>query len=70
MSESDYIEVSQKATLFIHMAATTNFNENLRLSIELNVLGVCELTFSICEMKYPSHPHFSVTSNARFGSPN
>jgi len=39
MSAADYQEITEKCTALIHLAATTNFNENLRLSVELNVLG-------------------------------
>lgn len=43
MSPDDYEEVRTMCTTIIHMAATTNFNENLRRSVQLNVHGVCIL---------------------------
>lgn len=52
MNQEDYNEVVARASVVIHMAATTNFNENLRLSIELNVLGVCHLRIIICIITY------------------
>jgi len=39
MTPTDYEWVSNNVTSIIHMAATTNFNENLRLAFEINILG-------------------------------
>jgi len=39
MTPTDYAEIREKCTVVIHMAATVDFNENLRRSVELNVLG-------------------------------
>lgn len=50
MSPDDYEEVCNKCTTIIHMAATTNFNENLRKSVQLNVHGVRHFIFMICEL--------------------
>lgn len=40
LSPQDYQEICENVTCIIHMAATTNFNENLRLAFEINVMGV------------------------------
>lgn len=39
LSPSDYEEICNNATCILHMAATTNFTENLRLAFEINVMG-------------------------------
>lgn len=40
MKEKDYSELCERVTMIFHMAATVNFNENLRNAIELNTFGV------------------------------
>jgi fatty acyl-CoA reductase len=40
LSQEDTDEITERCTMFIHMAATVNFNENLRKSVELNVFGL------------------------------
>jgi len=39
MTPTDYDYVANNATCILHMAATTNFTENLRNAFEINILG-------------------------------
>eukprot|EP01123_Difflugia_compressa_P013503 TRINITY_DN6299_c0_g1_i1.p1 TRINITY_DN6299_c0_g1~~TRINITY_DN6299_c0_g1_i1.p1 ORF type:complete len:487 (+),score=62.86 TRINITY_DN6299_c0_g1_i1:66-1526(+) len=39
LTPSDYDWVCNNATCILHMAATTNFTENLRLAFEINIMG-------------------------------
>jgi fatty acyl-CoA reductase len=43
LSSEDYNEVSSNATCILHLAATVNFDEPLKVAISLNVIGTMEV---------------------------
>lgn len=69
LSQEDYEEICERCTIFIHMAATVNFNENLRKSVELNVFGVkrmLELARRTKNLKAFLHTSTTYVNSPRF----
>lgn len=69
MSKENYEEICERVTMIFHMAATVNFNENLRKAVELNVFGVkrmIELAYQTKNLKSFVHTSTTYVNAPRF----
>eukprot|EP01126_Amoeba_proteus_P029801 TRINITY_DN2943_c0_g1_i13.p1 TRINITY_DN2943_c0_g1~~TRINITY_DN2943_c0_g1_i13.p1 ORF type:complete len:483 (-),score=78.56 TRINITY_DN2943_c0_g1_i13:83-1531(-) len=71
MSTEDYTEVVNECTLLVHMAATTNFNENLRRSVILNIHGsrrMLDLAKAVKNLRSLTHTSTCYVNATRYGT--
>lgn len=71
LSPQDYQEICENVSCIIHMAATTNFNENLRLAFDINVMGsrrIVDLAKSCKRLKSMVYTSTCYTNCTRLGT--